>query len=747
MVNWRRFFCISGTLWLALSFQILGAPSKSRQAGQKKQPPDQTKQQSGAGGQKPANPPAEQPGAQKTLELGEFKDFADLNLDDLLDVKVSIAAGKVQQLEEAPSIVSVITDEDIRRMGARTLEEVLQTVPGYEVLTDNEGRNRLAVRGVVTLGYSENVLVLFNGHRLNEQINGGATVVNMAIPLFNVKQIEIIRGPGSALFGANAFVGVVNIITYSAETFAGTEVSGGGGTFHTQEYSIFNGHTAGKLGIFTSFQFRDTGGPRLLVAEDAQTLVDKFLVPLRIPPASLAPGFTRDARRSYDASAAASYRGFQFNARVRDEDSGGFIGRVDNLARNNKLRNRQSIFDAGYQHKLSTSASLEGKFSFTENRIGEFLEAVPPGFTRPLPNGTIGRFPQGVIVDFDFNTRRYAGEGILDYHPSDNNQLTLGTNVEVESIVHQKFRANFDPLTLGPLPEVVPLQFRILPDISRKIFSFFAQDTWNALPQIGITAGLRYDHYNDFGNTLNPRAGLVWRLPANFHFKALYGRAFRAPTFIELFANAPGALLGDKNLRPSTINTLEFALGYKRKNLRVSGNYFVNYIRNFIAPTKGFAGVTQGVLTFVNSPGLNIQGFETEVKRSFGMDHSIFANYTFQHPEEKGTGFRVADVPSHLANFGGTLGLGRYVSVTPTLLMRSSRPRSVQETLRTSDVDGYALLNVNVRLKNVFETLEFSAAVNNVFDKTYFDSAPLGLFPGDYPRPGRNAFIKVSYKF
>src|SRR5438128_3277104 len=185
----------------------------------------------------------QQSGNQKTIELGEFKDIDDLNLDDLLDVPISIAAGKVQRLEEAPSVVSVITADEIRRLGARTLEDVLQIIPGYEVLTDNQGRNRIGVRGVVTLGSSENVLVLFNGHRLNEHIFGGATVVNQEIPLYNIKQIEVIRGPGSALFGANAFVGVINIISYTAENFEGSEVSLGGSSFGTQEYSVVSGRT------------------------------------------------------------------------------------------------------------------------------------------------------------------------------------------------------------------------------------------------------------------------------------------------------------------------------------------------------------------------------------------------------------------------------------------------------------------------------------------------------------------------
>ena len=93
-----------------------------------------------------------------------------------------------------------------------------------------------------TGGSSENVLILFNGHRLNEDIDGGATVINLALPMAHVKRVEIIRGPGSALFGANAFLAVINLVTATAEDLEGVEVSAGGGSYATQELSSAGSH-------------------------------------------------------------------------------------------------------------------------------------------------------------------------------------------------------------------------------------------------------------------------------------------------------------------------------------------------------------------------------------------------------------------------------------------------------------------------------------------------------------------------
>jgi iron complex outermembrane receptor protein len=126
---------------------------------------------------------------------------------------------------------------------------VLKTVPGFEVLTDTLGRDRIVARGVIsssTGGSSENVLILFNGHRLNEEINGGATFINLTLPMAHVKRVEIIRGPGSALFGANAFLAVINIVTASADDIDGVEVSAGGGSYATQEYYVRAGRRFGR---------------------------------------------------------------------------------------------------------------------------------------------------------------------------------------------------------------------------------------------------------------------------------------------------------------------------------------------------------------------------------------------------------------------------------------------------------------------------------------------------------------------
>jgi hypothetical protein len=150
----------------------------------------------------PAEPAKEEPakedeGASLVQKLPTFRDIDDIDLTTLL--KVTAGEEGSRTVDDEPGLVTVISEEDIRRTGAGSLREVLQTVSGLEVLTDGVGRARIVVRGVpagVATGSSENVLVTLNGMRLNDSIFGGTTAVNLDLPVDNIKRIEIVRGRG-----------------------------------------------------------------------------------------------------------------------------------------------------------------------------------------------------------------------------------------------------------------------------------------------------------------------------------------------------------------------------------------------------------------------------------------------------------------------------------------------------------------------------------------------------------------------
>ncbi len=688
---------------------------------------------------------AGQPRGQAVLDrLGEFQDVDELDLDDLLSVTISLAAGRAQSLEEAPGIAGVVTAEEIRRSGARTLEDVLVMVPGVEVLKDDLGRGRIVVRGVpggVATGSSENVLVLYDGHRLNEDIDGGATIVNLDLPVANVKKIEIVRGPGSALYGANAFLGVINIVTQTVDDLNGVEVAADAGSFTSAGGSVLLGRLIGAATVSGFLDYRTTDGPRLPVRADGWTPVDLALAPFGVPAASRAPGSTVEDRRSVDGSLAVSVERWRFAARFKDDRGGGYIGFGDVLGTRNALDTRQVALDATYRATVHRLGDVTARASFTENRTEMVLDPLPPNASVVLPAGGLLVLSDGVLVDAHLNSRRLGGDLALDRALGKHHRATLGVAFDHEATFGLETRGNFDPVTR--FPRAFGDEPPLIPESRRGVASAFVQDVWSPTPRLGVTAGLRFDHYSDFGGTLNPRLAAVVRLPRGVSLKLLYGRAFRSPSFLELFLDFPG-YQGTASLKPATIETLEAALVYRKRNLRLSANYYANFLRSFIAPDRPFNPAQDAHI--VNMPGIDAQGVELEARRSFGSRHALFASYAYQRPEDHVTGRRLADAPAHLANLGATIGLGDSLSLTPTLLLRGARPRAAGDA--RPDLRGYGLVNLTLRARNLLRSrLEVDLLARNLFDRRYADPAPANGVVDDYPRPGRALYLRMTCGF
>ena len=236
------------------------SPSPTPPSAVPAEPPSPSVEQSPAPSPEPTETPAETPkegeGANLVERLPTFRDIDDIDLGMLL--KVTADEGGARTTDDEPGLVTLVSEEDIRRTGASTLREVLQTVSGLEVFTDGVGRARIVVRGIpgsTASGSSENVLVTLNGMRLNDSIFGGATAMNLDLPVDNIKRIEIVRGAGSVLDGPGAVLGVINIVTEGVDTFRRDELTLGGGNFKTFLYNYRYGTTFHEISVAGFLQY------------------------------------------------------------------------------------------------------------------------------------------------------------------------------------------------------------------------------------------------------------------------------------------------------------------------------------------------------------------------------------------------------------------------------------------------------------------------------------------------------------
>lgn len=684
------------------------------------------------------------------VRLGFFQDFEELDIESLLEtageVTVSLATRREMTPEEAPGSVSVVSAEEIKNLGARTLVDLLRTLPGFDVVVDSRGRPQVLVRGFPTGladGASEGVLILLDGQRLNEDIDGGATAVNFDLPLGNVRKVEVLRGPGSALFGEGALAAVINLVSFDTQDLLGTEVTAAGGSFGTQQYTLRTGVLFKEVAIAGFVRFSDTKGPRLLVPADVQTRIDA-IEPPDVPPASQAPGPTADDLRGIEAQYRVAYKGASLGFRLKNENAGGFIGLGGSLGEHD-LNNRQFFLDGRYRSTVSSLGSFKGVLRFSQSERSDLNGLYPPGFSVPLSEGRLF-FPSGVFLQTALNTRRFGGEATLERPLTESlvdHQVTAGISLERESTFGLEARGNVDFRTLTPVSDdsLEPLP-GVVADAARTTFGLFVQDSWKQSDRLTVTAGARLDHGSDFGSVLSPRLAAVLHLPRDMSLKLLYGRSYRAPTFAELHFDLPG-LQANPGLEKVTANTLEAVVAVRRRRLQASASVFASFVRDLIAP--GAKGTRPGTRLLVNLPGVNTRGFELEVRRSFAVANSAFVNYTFQDPRDVDSDLHVPGISRHLATLGGTVMVAGRVSVTPTLTLRSSRPREAEDSRPSAS--GFALFDLNLRAPTLFKSLEVALRFSNIFGDDYVDPAPRFGVPGDYPRPGRSVFASASWRF
>jgi iron complex outermembrane receptor protein len=678
------------------------------------------------GAEAPVSPQGTQPSSEGGAERELLLFFEEQDL--------VTATRRPTSLRKAPAIATVITAEEIRNMGARNLLDVLKTVPGLGISTNEWGTLMVEVRGIRT-GASEKILVMIDGHSLNRNTNGSAIVYNVAgkIPMENIRQVEVIRGPGSALYGNSAFVATINIITRDAEEIEGLEAKAGGGSFDSFKGNLVGGKSIGdKLTVSGSLDYAQTDGPRLAVEADTLT----------VTPFSMAPGKTDSRSRHTDAFLKAAYGGFSFRGHYQQQKERFFIGLASALTDDSYNALDTYWGELAYDRRLAEKVSTNLKLYY------DYYEQGDRQMAKLFPNGFAGAFPNGAIGKPMLKNRTLGGEIQVDWDAFEGNHMIAGVAYEALRQYDVRQEANFDPATFADIGPIQPVA-NWNKDVTRRVFAAYLQDEWELPARVNLTAGLRYDRYSDFGDTVNPRAALVWSFLENADLKLLYGQAFRAPNFQELYNINNPVVVGNPGLKPERIKTYEAGLAW-RLNRYFAAN--LNYFYSAIDDQIGWDTATTPAVN-ANIGNSKTQGVEMGVNGDYGADIRWKAAYAWQDPRDANTDRRLPYVPSHRASGSVECGLTKYLNLHGDLLWTGTRGRGPGDD--RARMPAYATVDLAATLKNVFKTLEIQGTVRNLFDRRYKDPDTSGgnvnlagtgpKVPGDFPREGISVFVTASY--
>ena len=637
---------------------------------------------------------------------------------------VSIATGTAQPISKAPAVATVITAADIKEIGARDIDEVLETVPGLHVSRNTIGNNSVYTFRGIYASQNPQVLMLVNGISISNLFTGNRSQVWGGMPVESISRIEVIRGPGSAVYGADAFAGVINIVTKDAAEIDGTELGVRYGSFNTKEvWALHGGNYAGFDVAFIA-EVKSTDGHNENVDSDAISLTG----------ASLTPGSTSNGRDNIDLRLDVQKGNLEFRAglqRRRNLEIGFGVGSA--LDQNAEYESDRWNADLTYHDPQFTEnwdVQAQASFFNTSQEVDEDTLIFPPGTPGVPPEGLIGN-PEVWERHWRFNfTTLYSG--------FENHSIRIGTGYSDSEIYRVREENNFT----GTLIDFSDTPFAFLPEKHRDNKYGFVQDVWSFANDWEFTAGIRYDDYNDFGDTWNPRAALVWSARHDTTVKLLYGQAFRAPSFAEFRNQNNPVALGNDELDPEEIETFEFALDYRPlEEIRFGANVFhyewddiIRFVQNGPTATAQNVGEQSGY------------GLELEVEWLPTSSLSFIANYAYQDSEDKDTDEDAGDAPHHQFYARANWEFLPNWTITPAVNYVIDRDRPPMDTRQ--ELDDYAVVDLTLRSKAFSGDWEFALAARNLFNSSPEEPTPSDFnISNDLPLERRSVFAEFRIDF
>jgi iron complex outermembrane receptor protein len=641
--------------------------------------------------------------------------MADLNIEDLGQIPIQSVTGASryeQAITAAPASISVATRDEIQKQGYRTLADVLNGMRGVYTTYDRN-YNYMGIRGFGRPGdYNTRVLLLVDGHRMNDNVYDQASIGTDAfLDVDLIERVEVIRGPSSSIYGDNAFLGVINVITRKPARVETVEASveGGGAETFKGRFSVARQWTNDVSLLVSGTIYHSDGGENLYYPEFNQ------------PWNNFGHAIHTDQDEYQSVFASAAYHDLTL--------SGGLANRTKRVptasyetvfdADREWTRDFRAYADLKWDHEFSEDTRLMGRL-FYDNY---YYEGDYPYSLTPIPH------PNALYISRDETIGNWIGtewqltQKILERH-------TLVAGGEYKENLQQEQRNSSSDDLDSPF---------FSSPTSRSV-GVYAQAEVVLLTNLMINAGLRYDHYSTFGGTVNPRVALIYSPWTTTTFKLLYGQAYRAPNAYELYYSATDMERGNPNLDPETIQTYELA--YEQVlpwGMRLSTSLYYYEIQDLISQTVD----SEGYITFANLDRARAAGVEFEVEKRHSSGLLARVSYAYQQARDSRTDQEISNSPQHLLRasliaplHADKLYTGVELQYCGTVLAGNG-----------STVSDYAVVNWTLFTARIVKGLEVSATVYNLFDTHYSSVAGVDCTQTAIEQDGRGFRLKATYRF
>jgi outer membrane receptor for ferrienterochelin and colicins len=561
---------------------------------------------------------------------GEFDKLLNLSLEDLLNVTVSSASGIEETLRDAPAAMVIITSTDIKQRGYTSIDEVILDLPGFDsTITNGNG-------GVITYqrGYrtplTQRTLMLVNGIVDNHLWYHEATL-SKNYPLSNIDRIEVLYGPAGAVYGPNAFLGIINLITLDAkdthpnDDFINVNIQSG--SYDSQSVDLTAGGNSGDFTYNFSAKYYTSDEADI---EDLSSwgFVSNDLLSSReiwgpvIYDTALANncmadgcphsskdndfGTYNDPQREWGILADINFKHFTLGMIMWDMRHGWGPQYPHDRAQPGAewYRNSQQFY---LRHKKNINEKLEINtlmLSRVSGNGGYWVEAFPG--SNALTGPDVSSYL--TISHWRTNNKSWLFKQDYEYDYSETLKISGGIKFESKELTKaydacsyyaEAFCSSDTPETAGNgvalntdnTINIQPDTLSNMPDENLATLTdrgIYAQAIWN-INDWRVNAGLRYDKNSLYGSSTNPRASAIYYLSEKSTVKVLYGTAFQEPAPIQLWGGWSGRS-ANPNLKPEKAENLEFIYMYQKENWLHDLSFFTARYDNVIKEEAENAG-------------------------------------------------------------------------------------------------------------------------------------------------------------
>ncbi len=628
-------------------------------------------------------------------------DLNELTIEELMQIQVVSAALHAQTLQDAPASVTVITAEDIRKYGYRTLGEALASVRGF-YLSNDRNYETVGVRGFSLPGdYSSHLLVMVNGHNMADNVFDYMLYFGNDFPIdMNlIKQVEVIRGPSSALYGSNAVFATINIITKSPDEARPLTVTTDTGSFGEKKMQMSETASLGSARMLFSGSVLNNAGESPLYFPQFNTPQNNYGMAINM-----------NTERGYHFLSTLVWRNWTVTASVAGHDMISPInwGPVIFNDRGSQNADNRDFIDTVYTRQIGEGV-LEWRIYYDsfhyQGRADYQLDA-------------------GTVEDNRTNiSGNWAGS-----------KLTYRVPVALLGDVTLGVEGKFDLRNLMESFDVspVPAEYLRTSNPNRSLALIFQDEkllsrTWK------LDLGLRFDKASYGDDFVSPRMALIYQ-PSSWAVKLLYGRGFRNPSAFQLFYSDGHATQGNPDARAESADTVEFDVERKLgKRMNVQASAYGYRLRDFL---EGLP-LPDGLIEYQNAGTIQAEGVELEVSGRPTHWLEASASYALQRSRLAGNEI-LPNSPAQLGKVRFSVRLGRRFNLSSGIQTESSRM-----TLAANQVPPFCLADFTISSKRLLRNFDFRFGVRNAFNGNYADPIALNPIVDSMAQPGRSAFVEL----